>query len=70
MLLLQGHNMRDKVCDPTQLKNYVTTTDPAQLEELSEMLCNMSDTNLDLLAQEIQTLTDFNALWKTVSVVC
>ncbi|XP_071800403.1 phospholipid-transporting ATPase ABCA1-like isoform X2 [Asterias amurensis] len=67
MLLLQGHNMRDKVCDPTQLKNYVTTTDPAQLEELSEMLCNMSDTNLDQISQEIRTLTDFNALWKIVN---
>ncbi|XP_022097183.1 ATP-binding cassette sub-family A member 1-like isoform X2 [Acanthaster planci] len=67
LLLLTGHNMRNTVCNTTLLENYVTTTDPAQLEDLSETLCNLTDTDLDKLSQEIQKLIDFPALWNSLN---
>ncbi|XP_038069738.1 phospholipid-transporting ATPase ABCA1-like isoform X2 [Patiria miniata] len=67
MLYLQGHDMHSTVCNTTLLKDYVTTTDPEQLQELSTTLCNMSDTDLDKLSQEIRTLVNFTALWSSLN---
>ncbi|XP_022109857.1 ATP-binding cassette sub-family A member 1-like [Acanthaster planci] len=67
LLLLQGRNMRDTVCNTTLLDDYVTTTDPDQIEEMSETLCNLTDIDLDRLSREVQSVINYPALWKALN---
>ena len=46
--------MRSTVCNTTALAPYITTTNPAQVEELSEALCNMTDQQLDDLSENLR----------------
>ncbi|XP_077981076.1 phospholipid-transporting ATPase ABCA1-like [Glandiceps talaboti] len=53
-LLLEQDNLREIVCNTTALGQYLDSDDPATLEELSDQLCQLSDRQLQELADELE----------------